>query len=236
MTSAPEEFPYDCPLCGLPVCLLFEHIGVEVPCPHCGESWTASPAVAVLDPVRREELFGAKWTAPSSRQSDPRFWVPAPDVSSAVPRSAPPVPYSCPRCERKMELRVEHAGHEVPCPFCGFAFTPDSLDVVPGPRRQSVGLGSASARTTWAIVLGIFGILAVPFSLMCCLAMPLVAAGPGGLFLIRNDRKDAKADGREDSTLHVAWILCWVATGLAGLSIAVSIAIFVVAMAASAVG
>lgn len=233
MPAAPDEFHFICPLCDDAVYLRIEHVGVEVPCPHCGEHWTASPAAVIKDPVLRAELFGDSWVPPPEARRDWRGLPPSRDDPDAPPEIAPPVSFDCPRCKRSMELREEHEGHQVPCPFCGFQFTPDTTDVIPPPRPQTVRVGDKSVRATWAMVCGILGILAVPLTLACCVTFPLLACGPVGLLLVHKDRAEARATGRKDSGLESAWVLNLIATGILVLTIVGSGAVMLISLAAA---
>ncbi len=78
-----------------------EQKGRDVQCPHCGQRFPAQSSEVATPPAPRK--------APA--MSIPRF--PQSSSSSDVIR------FSCPQCDRAMEVPSEQAGTKFPCPSCG---------------------------------------------------------------------------------------------------------------------
>jgi predicted RNA-binding Zn-ribbon protein involved in translation (DUF1610 family) len=92
-----------------------EQKGRDVQCPHCGKHFPA--------------LANASATQPSAHAAPPDspLRMPQPPAGSAVIR------FSCPNCDRVLEVPSDQAGSKFPCPSCR-----QRLQVPPSPLDQTV--------------------------------------------------------------------------------------------------
>lgn len=211
MSQSEREFLHSCPLCNERIYLLEVHFGTEVPCPHCGEHFTAQADAVVRDVETRRELALDAPLDPVAPRTVLRR------RASHDGRPDAPAVHACGRCGRKMELLPEHADLEVPCPHCGERFVPERGDVVPGPRATGSRPDGTSPQATLVLLLGIGGLAGAFSASICCITLPLMACSPIGLFIGHRERKAVKARRAKDPTLEAGYWLCVAGTVLIAL-------------------